>query len=307
MIEKLNVLFYRKYNSFSGGHLKVYDYLGHVDTSRYYRSSIYVDPSSRADHLWLDLPGLVNRYEPSSADVLFLAGMDWRALDAHPGIEERIPVINLIQGIRHSDPNLELYPFLTRKATRICVSHEVAKAILETGLCNGPVHVIENGIDLSMLPEKPSQSGGVFISGLKQPALALELADRLLRRAIPVECLVEPISRQLFLQKISMAAVVVTLPNAIEGFYLPALEAMAVGTTLVCPDCIGNSGFCKDRVTCLMPDFHPDSLEMSVLQLLGRPEMASGLRKAAFAQSRNHSIERERSEFLGILETIKKK
>jgi hypothetical protein len=285
----------------------VYDYLGHVDSSPSFRSSIYVDPGSRADHLWSDLTGLVNQYEPSSADVLFLAGMDWRALDAHPGIEERIPVFNLIQGIRHSVPHHELYTFLSKKATRICVSQGVAKAIVETGICNGPVFIIENGIDLSMLPEKPRQYGGVFIAGLKQPALALELADRLQRRSIPVECLVDPIPRQLFLQKISMAAVVVTLPDVIEGFYLPALEAMALGTPLVCPDCIGNRSFCLDRVTCLMPDFHPDSLERSVLELLGHPELASALRKAAFAQSRKHSIERERSEFLGILETILKK
>ena len=103
-----------------------------------------MDLGSRADHLWLDLTGLVNQYDPSSADVLFLAGMDWRALEAHPGIEERIPVINLIQHIRHSDPNQELYTFLSRRATRICVSQEVAKAITETGRCNGPVHSIEN-------------------------------------------------------------------------------------------------------------------------------------------------------------------
>ena len=40
------------------------------------------------------------------------------------------------------------------------------------------------------------------------------------------------------------ARVTVLVPNPKEGFYLPALEAMALGTIVVCPDCVGNRSFC---------------------------------------------------------------
>ena len=30
------------------------------------------------------------------------------------------------------------------------------------------------------------------------------------------------------------------LPNQREGVYIPGLEGMALGTLVVCPDCVGN-------------------------------------------------------------------
>jgi glycosyltransferase involved in cell wall biosynthesis len=44
---------------------------------------------------------------------------------------------------------------------------------------------------------------------------------------------------------INQAKITVFLPyRDIEGFYMPALEGMALGTLVVCPDCIGNRSFC---------------------------------------------------------------
>jgi GT2 family glycosyltransferase len=51
-----------------------------------------------------------------------------------------------------------------------------------------------------------------------------------------------------------------------EGFCLPALEAMAAGTPLVCTDAHGNRDFCENGINCLMPA--PD--ETSVADALRR-------------------------------------
>ena len=50
------------------------------------------------------------------------------------------------------------------------------------------------------------------------------------------------------------------LPNETEGFYLPALEGMALGTIVVCPDCVGNRSFCLPQVNAFRPAFHFDDM-----------------------------------------------
>jgi len=53
----------------------------------------------------------------------------------------------------------------------------------------------------------------------------------------------------------------VFLPNQKEGegFYLPALEGMAVGTLVIFPDCIGNRSFCLSGYNCFRPDYTTES------------------------------------------------
>ena len=76
--------------------------------------------------------------DPGRADILFLAGLDWRYLidngfDALPN-----PRINLIQHVRHAHEGTELHGYLRQRAVRICVSEEVAQALYATGQVNGP-------------------------------------------------------------------------------------------------------------------------------------------------------------------------
>jgi glycosyltransferase involved in cell wall biosynthesis len=298
------VLFHRHFDVFTGGHLKLYDYTCHVDESGFAESNIYMDPRSRANHLWKGHPGLMDDFQPERADVIFLAGRDWMALDRFPGIEERLPVVNLIQHVRHANPDQELYTFLARRATRICVSHEVAEAILSTGRCNGPVHVIENGIDLAPFLRTQDRTVDVLIVGLKQPSLACALAERLAGLSLEVQCLVEREPRDTFLQRMNQARIVVTLPNRTEGFYLPALEAMSLECAVVCPDCVGNRGFCVDGVTCLMPEFTLDGLERSVSRLLSDNDLVQKLKCTGKEKVKAYDLMRERREFLHLLAKI---
>jgi GT2 family glycosyltransferase len=71
-----------------------------------------------------------------------------------------------------------------------------------------------------------------------------------------------------------------------EGFCLPALEAMACGTPLVCTDAHGNRDFCTDGVNCLMPHADPDAVAGALRRALGDPQLRarlgeSGVRTAA--------------------------
>lgn len=70
-IGKRRVLFYRDYQGFTGGHLKVRDYFEHLRASESFEPKVYLTPGSRPDHLW-PAESLVAEYDPDSADVLFI-------------------------------------------------------------------------------------------------------------------------------------------------------------------------------------------------------------------------------------------
>ena len=156
-----------------------------------------------------------------ASDILFLAGLDWEALDDFE-IDENKPVINLIQGIRHSDPNDVRYSYLSNKAIRISVSKEITKALEKTQKVNGPIYTIPNGIDLNCTPSMVSGSTrdrelDVLISGDKNPGLARSLEKRLKDHNYKVECIIKKIPREFYLRKISTAKVSLLLPFNKEG------------------------------------------------------------------------------------------
>lgn len=296
------VLFHRNYQGFSGGHLKVLDYVRHTQAAAGHSAEIYITPDSHPDHPWQGDVTLVREYRPEAADALFIAGTDWQALDAYPGIEDRIPVINLIQGLRHAAPEGPLFRFLHRRATRICVSAEVAAALRATGACNGPVHTIPNGIDAAQLPPPALVPAcDVFIGGIKQPSLAADLAERLRRRGLQVDDLTLAVPRPEFLARMSRARLVVLLPLLEEGFYLPALEAMAMGCVVICPDCIGNRAFCMDEVTALVPGADAVAIEAAIARVERSPGLAGALRSRATAVSRAFDIGIERTAYHHLL------
>jgi hypothetical protein len=301
---KKTVLFYRDYRGFTGGHLKVYDYFQHVNKSDSYRASICIAPTSSKDHLWKDEAGCISTYDPYQADILFIAGLDWIALNPFPQIDEQVPIVNLIQGMGHArlgDPRRE---FLSRRATRICISSQVAKVVQESGACNGPVHVIPNGIDFRLVPQTTERDVDVFVGGLKQRSVAHELASLLRKAGLTIDVATQRIPRAHFLARMIRARIAVLLPLSQEGFFLPALEAMALGCVVVCPDCVGNREFCIDRTTCLMPAADPHSLQSSVLEILNNPSLESSLRSAGLAARDKFDISYEREAFLRILGTL---
>lgn len=304
------LLFHRHFLGLTGGHLKVWQYFCHAGQSQRYEPRIYLTPQSLRDasNPWHGIaPAPLQHWHPEDAAVLFLAGLDWEAVpDPAPA-----PVINLIQGLRHGDSGDRRRPFLSRPALRICVSQEVAAAIEATGEVNGPVHVIPNGLDRDELaaaqqqraPLEPNRA--LLIAGRKNPALALALAERLQQVGIEAQCLLEPLPRARFLEQVAGAAVVVTLPQEREGFFLPALEAMALGAVVVCPDCVGNRSFCLDGQTAFRPAYGLEAILAATIAALQQPaQAAAAMRQAAAAMVDRHSLEVERAAFLRILDSL---
>jgi len=303
------VLFHRDLRFFTGGHLKVWDYFNHfLACSRFY-PLIYFTPTSREDiNPWRNLPPIhrTNYFALDRANLLFLAGMDWQVLPSDMRDTPPVPVINLIQGLGHARAKDPLYAFLAHPAVRICVSPQVAEAILSTGRVNGPVITIPNGIDPALLPHPipPSRRPlDLLIVGIKRPDFALELEREISSSCYRIQVLLEPLPRRDFLTLLAESRIALFLPFPKEGFYLPALEAMFLNTLVICPDCIGNQSFCLSGETCLSPTYQLYSLLDATWTALSLPpERYHAYLDKARRKARFFTLARERNAFLQVLD-----
>lgn len=285
--------------------MKVWNYFQHTRASGIFEPVVYMTPDSLRDasNPWVAAgEKIYNHWNPSSADAIFIGGMDWLAVPE----ELQMPTINLVQGICHADPNDPRYAFLERPATRICVSQQVANAILSTGKVNGQVLTIPAGLDTATFPATaPQRDIPLLIAGLKQPDLAFELSKFFSAQGVECVCLITQLPRSEFLKMLGRARVTIFLPHREEGFYLPALEGMAMGTLVVCPDCVGNRGFCLNGSNCLVPDYTIEKLASAGVAAL---ETSSAdfyqMQKNGRHQVWAHTLEAERKSYLDLLESL---
>jgi hypothetical protein len=309
------VLFHRDLQAFQGGHLKVRDYFEHVRHTPGHQPRIHFSEQSTWDErnpwqAWRRSELVTERWRPADADVLFLAGMDWLALSPAERARPTRPVLNLIQHVRHAEARQPLRPFLRHRAIRISVSQEVQAAIEETGEVNGPVVTIANTLNLGELPRVNSwaeRDTELLIAACKAPDLGRELARRLTRPRRQVKLLTEMRPRGEFLAELANARVTLLLPHATEGFYLPALEAMALGCLVVVPDCIGNRSLCVPGVNSYRPAYKLEAIAAdaeAALVAAATADRQSLLYGAAATVARS-SHDEERRRFQDLLLRIK--
>jgi hypothetical protein len=246
--------------------------------------------------------------DPIDGDVLFLSGIDWTMIDRGWWPEAPMPVINLIQHVWHADPadKLGRARFLPNKAIRICVSPEVTHAIEQTGRVRGPVFTIPDAIDVERLARHAGSGPpdlDLLVLANKQPqmghAVLEQLADAGRAQIVDTRS-----PREEVLDLLGRAAVTVFVPNPKEGFYLPALEGMALGTIVVCPECIGNRSYCLDRANCFRPAYGVEPIVAAAREALARRAELGGMIQAAAETAVRHDLRDERSAFWRILERV---
>jgi len=143
------------------------------------------------------------------------------------------------------------------------------------------------------------------VLAVKDRELGRPVAKRLGAAGYRVLLIDEPLPRDRLLEAMARARVTVHLPARLEGAYLPALESMALGAAVVCPDCIGNRSFCRDGDTCLVPERSKRAIVSSALTALTasagelEPMLAS-----ARAEAMSRAIVSERHRFLQILDRV---
>lgn len=296
------LLFRREFQAYYGGHGKVWDYYRHADAHPGWEANIHFASDSGAPgNPWREAnaDGIVPDWCPERYDALFLAGMDWRGW-----AQDRpdIPVINLIQHVRHAQPGEDVHAFLGRRAVRVCVAPAIADALRASGV-RGPILTIEAALDLPPHLLRPTPRSGVVIGALKQPALGGQLAAALQARGWQVTLLAAPLARADYLAALADADIAVLLPHASEGFYLPALEAMALGCATVVPDCVGNRAYLDAGVNAEVPEYTLEAL-VGALERLHDPARREALRAAGIATARRFDQARERQAFHALLDDL---
>lgn len=297
-----HLLFHRDFREYTGGHGKVWDYFTHTVAHPGWHASVYLTPPSIDLHNpWRGVPAQVDAcWAPDSASALFLAGLDW---SAYPIDDLARPVINLVQHVRHADPDSPLHRHLSRRAIRICVSQAVADAIGASGLVNGPVRVIPAALDLAWLPKTTEVRHGIFIGATKQPSLGRALCERLREQGREVTLAEQWLPRAEYLAQLARCRAAVLLPSPSEGFYLPGLEAMALGCATVVPDCIGNREYLRPGLNALAPVAELDALVDAVNRLDDR-SLAATLAAAGKATAAGFDLHGERAAFHAILDEV---
>ncbi|MAI23624.1 MAG: hypothetical protein CL828_06165 [Crocinitomicaceae bacterium] len=296
------VLFCRQFDRYSGGHQKVFDYYSHLNSVKKYQADIWFSEDSAWDDAnpWFPDCQRVN-FLPNQYNYLFLAGMDWDNYSLHD-IDPEIPIINLIQHVRHALPEENVNRFLKNKAIRVCVSAEVHSAIKD--LANGPVTTIENGI---CVPEiNSAKTCELFISGYKNPPFARMLAEKL-NAVVQTDYL----PRDELLHQLASARIALVLPHETEGFFLPALEAMQLADIAIVPDCVGNRSFCNDienaNGNCLMPRYDYQEVVNAIHRakaMLSNTQVMHRIKRNVLMTAKEHSLSREREKFLQLMSHV---
>lgn len=316
-----HVLFYRRFlkpgAGTNGGNLKVRDSYNHFATSENWISEIHFSPdtiwSPDSPNLWTDLrPNALPDFKPERADLLFFSGRDWLSLSPQMRANPPVPVLNIVQP-RHVREEDKRRAFLQHPAIRIAKSEHGGRILREHGV-NGPLFVIPDTIDLSALPPVPaSKDIDVLVPGLKQPDFARQVYQKLaawneakaLGLNIHLQLPPKLSTRREFLQLVGRAKIIAFIPLDLkrggEGFYLPALEAMALRTLVVCPHAIGNVDHCLDGVNCLVPEFTVDGVVKGVKKMFSlSKEEQLALCRAGLQTADEHDLAHERRAILEL-------
>jgi glycosyltransferase involved in cell wall biosynthesis len=323
MNHKRRVLFHRSWINFdggtSGGQLKVRDAFEHFKSSDRFAPYVYFNEET----IWYDNPGnfwlpyrkeALKIWEILPSDILFFSGHDWKILSPEMAVAPPIPIINIVQP-RHTNHDDPRNRSLSYPAIRIAKS-SVGKNILSDYGVNGPIYLIPDSIDFSHLPLPITNPDiDLLIVGLKNPELATSLYNKLTNPSLSQNKNIFNIVVQLppklptradFLALVNSAKIVVFLPlkakYGAEGFYLPALEAMAMNKMVICPYAVGNSDFCIPERTCIQPEYNENSIYKTIIRALNMEhEQQEKFMKAGKAISVNHDIKLEKERLLTLL------
>ena len=306
----------------SGGQIKVRDYFMHALQHPQLDPYFYFTPRSsyESSELWSDIPRerIVLDLDGGCYDLAFVTGKDWKLLSSPAGAQAptakppgaiateakpSVAVIHYLQSLEQCDKGHALFPLLKRPAHRICASEAVDAASAPHRA--GEAVVIENGIPLDVFAPGGKRPNSALIWGRKNPSLAERLHAGLHARGIDATLLVDYVTRDEFARRLGESEIFVGIPKRAEGFFLPALEAMASGCAVVCPDASGNRGFCIHGETCLVPGFDDaDSYLDQVDSLRDDAGLKARLQRNGLRMAGTRSLEAEREQFHRFIDDV---
>lgn len=237
--------------------------------------------------------------------VLFSWPPQWR--DVTRALYRRTPVsrvVHLIQNVRHANPSfVDGYGrrLLRRPMSRISINSEVERAIqhlVPKDKSTSPRCVVPLGHDVEYFWRERKHSirrpVRVGYTGWKSD-LGERIAGQLEGRAFRFEGVFGEAGWEELAALYEWADVFLGTPNSEEGFYLPALEAMAAGTIVVVPDVGGNRSYCVFGTNCIGVEFEQEESYREALEYVasaGEDEVRR-LRSAGWETASQWTLEKE--------------
>ncbi len=287
------ISFLRHYHGYTGGHQKVRDYLSHFVDLGWQPTLFLSNKAATNRRLFSDIPQVCYQesYQPADFDTVFLAGMDWQHY--LPVCNTSHTVINLVQHVRHGDPDEPLFQYLRQPAIRLCVSTAVKQAIEPHA--NGPCYVIKMGHRFPAISTQ--KKWDLYILANKQPEIGSELCDW--ATALGFNVKIDNSTQEHIHVVTAMAAssITVALPNPTEGFYLPGIEAMHYSQSAVVPYCIANKEYFNAYANLLMPQYSIEAIKRDILRARNRSPLSASFRSLIGKRTTSvYTLERERAE-----------
>ena len=293
----------------SGGALKLRHYFEHAQSLFPQKTKIYMPEDTPWTAYNLFTPHrnmVVHNIDWLVVSVMVISGWGWeRFIPEKFHAAPPFQVIYLVQSFSKFTPQDSRFPSFANPAIRICVSEPLSAKLRTLGIANGPVHTIPAAIDMEQLQIagdiSASRDTDLLIIGLKNPQMGNQIAAEARQFGIQPRLLTERLSRKNFLQQIARARIVMCLPESIEGFYLPALEAMALGSLVIVPPVIGNN-YCIDGFNCIVPEYDVNGIIGAIKLVIGLSPSESGeLIENAKMTALKHTLSKERTAFHNIL------
>jgi len=299
------LLLVRHFRRPTGGNIKLRDYFLHaashpaIDADMWFASGA----QSAESDIWSEVDPRHLVRDPCFADYRFICvnGKDWPLLPADTGPSE---IIHFVQHAGYLDDPV-LRGYLARPAYRLCTTAALRDAIAP--VANGPVTHVPIGVADGFFAEaRQAREVKVAIIGSKQPVFAMELAGRLrLLGLAPVVIGDSWLPHKDMAALFRSAEILVALPLPTEGFFLPALEAMAAGCVVVTNDAVGNRGHCIAGETCLQPPRGDiDAHVAAIVEALNDAELRRHLVEGGRRVAAPHSMAAERAAFHEFLNAI---
>ena len=306
------ILFYQHFghaNVFRGAHYKTLDYFKHLQSLPGYEPVIVFDEDSAwgPDIPWFDQFTTMPTLASLSAlpDALFLnSGKDWLRYQAHCVIPDELPIISPVNHFRALNPDHRAFQLLSRPATRLCPSPELYQAVKDHPLTQGETVYLPNAIHqwVDHLPVWQERTIDVLVVGNKNPTMAAQLAAALRPRFTRVQVIDRWLPQAAFQAALANSRYSVHLPMPVEAHYLPALEAMLLGSVVLVPDCVGNMSYAQHGQTCYVPDYEVMAMVQTLAQIQDKDHQP--MIETAMTLAQSFSPQQERLGLQRVLQRV---
>ena len=221
-------------------------------------------------------------------------------------------VICIVQNVRWANPtftNGYAIRLLSRPIARIMTNDVVLKAVRPYLNKTSMTEVIDLGHDTAFFVRE--RTGGLSPQiRVAYTTWKSDVGDRVVERmrdpTFEFCAIRNPVGWEELRELYHWADVFLATPLVEEGFYLPALEAMAAGAIVLSPDAGGNRTYCEFGENCLRVEFDDPSSYTEVLFSLRTtdPAKIDRMRQRGYETTERYTLSGEEQHFGAFLERL---